>query len=73
LAALFFVVFYKNKTYTAIIIALCVFKLFIIVNAIINPASIFGGIIFKIAICVTLIKGLQHAKEAKQIKVQLVK
>ena len=39
LAALFFVVFYKNKTYTAIIIALCVFALFIIVNAIINPAA----------------------------------
>jgi len=47
---------------------LCVFALFIIVNAIINPASIFGGIIFKIAICVTLIKGLRDAKEAQQIK-----
>ncbi len=65
--------FTKTKPYTAIIIALCVFALFILVNAIINPASIFGGIIFKIAICVTLIKGLGDAKEAQQMKVQVEK
>jgi len=38
-----------------------------------KSSRIFGGIIFKIAICVTLIKGLRDAKEAQQIKVQLVK
>ncbi len=63
----------KTKPYTAIIGALCVFALFIIVNAIINPASILGGIIFKIAICVTLIKGLGDAKEAQQMKAQMEK
>lgn len=63
----------KTKPYTAIIGALCVFALFIIVNAIINPASIFGGIIFKVAICITLIKGLSDAKEAQQMKAQMEK
>ena len=63
----------KTKPYTAIIGALCVFALFVIVNAIINPASILGGIIFKIAICVTLIKGLSDAKEAQQMKAQMEK
>ena len=72
MAALFFV-FLQKQNIHSYYFALCVFALFIIVNAIINPASIFGGIIFKIDVCVTLIKGLQHAKEAQQIKVQLVK
>jgi hypothetical protein len=63
----------KKKPYYAIIGALCVFALFIIVNAIVDPSTIIGGWIFKIAICVTLIKGLSDAKEAQQMKAQMEK
>ena len=41
---------------------------FILVNAIIDPSSLFGGIIFKIAIVIFLIKGLGDAKEAQLMK-----
>jgi hypothetical protein len=40
------------------------------VNAIIDPTTIFGGLIFKIAVIVFLIKGLGDAKQAQQIKEQ---
>jgi hypothetical protein len=63
----------KKKPYYAIIGALCVFALFIIVNAIVDPSTIIGGWIFKIGICVTLIKGLSDAKEAQQMKAQMEK
>ena len=63
----------KHKPYYAIIGALCVFALFVIVNAIIDPSTIVGGWIFKIAIVVTLIKGLGDAKEAQHMKAQMGK
>jgi hypothetical protein len=63
----------KKKPYYAIIGALCVFALFIIVNAIIDPSTLIGGVIFKIAIAITLIKGLNDAKEAQQMKAQMEK
>ena len=60
----------RKKPYYAIIGGLILLGIFILVNAIISPASIFGGIIFKIAVVVFLIKGLNDAKEAQQMKEQ---
>jgi multidrug efflux pump subunit AcrB len=60
----------KKKPYYAIIGGLILMGIFILVNAIIDPGTIFGGIIFKIAVVVFLIKGLGDAKEAQQMKEQ---
>ena len=60
----------KKKPYYAIIGGLILLGIFILVNAVIEPSSLFGGIIFKIAIVVFLIKGLGDAKEAQQMKEQ---
>jgi hypothetical protein len=43
---------------------------FILINAVIDPSTIVGGIIFKIAVIVFLFKALGDAKEAQQIKEQ---
>ena len=61
----------KKKPYYAIIGGLILLGIFIVVNAIIEPSSIFGGILVKIAVVVFLIKGLGDAKEAQQMKEQL--
>ena len=60
----------KKKPYYAIIGGLILLGIFILVNAVIEPSSLFGGIIFKIAIVVFLIKGLGDAKEAQLMKEQ---
>jgi peptidoglycan/LPS O-acetylase OafA/YrhL len=61
----------KKKPYTAIIAALVLYGVFILLNAIIEPATIVKGIIFKIFIIVALVKGLGDAKEAQQMKNQM--
>jgi hypothetical protein len=63
----------KKKPYYAIIGGLMLLGIFIIINAIIEPTSIFGGFIFKIAVIVFLFKGLGDAKEAQEIKEQFGK
>ena len=60
----------KKKPYYAIVGGLILLGIFILVNAILEPSTIFGGIIFKIAVIVFLIKGLGDAKEAQQMKEQ---
>lgn len=60
----------KKKPYYAILGGLILIGLFIVINAIIEPKTIFGGLIFKIAVIVFLIKGLGDAKEAQQMKEQ---
>lgn len=60
----------KKKPYYAIIGGLVLMAVFILVNAIIDPSTIIGGIIFKIAVIIFLVKGLGDAKEAQQIKEQ---
>jgi len=60
----------KRKPYYAIIGGLILMGIFIVVNAIIDPSTIVGGIIFKIAVIAFLIKGLGDAKEAQQMKEQ---
>jgi hypothetical protein len=63
----------KQKPYYAIIGAMIILGIFIIVNAIIDPTSILGGLLFKIGITLTLIKGLNDAKQAQQMKEQFDK
>ncbi|MEI9955856.1 MAG: hypothetical protein WDM90_05990 [Ferruginibacter sp.] len=63
----------KHKPYYAIIGGLIILALFIIVNAILEPSSIISGWLFKIGITVALIKGLQDAKQAQQMKEQFEK
>lgn len=63
----------KKKPYYAIIGGLILFGVFILVNAINAPTTIFGGLIFKIAVIVFLIKGLIDAKNAQEMKEQFEK
>ncbi len=60
----------KKKPYNAIVGGLILMGVFILINAIIEPATIFSGIIFKAAVIVFLVKGLGNAKEAQQMKEQ---
>src|SRR5882757_3779881 len=61
----------KKKPYTAIICGLILYTLFIILNAVIDINTLYKGIIIKIAIFASLIKGLKDAREAQQIKDQM--
>lgn len=63
----------RKKPYYAIVGGLILFGVFILVNAIIEPATIFGGLIFKIAVIVFLIKGVNDAKNAQEMKDQFEK
>jgi hypothetical protein len=58
----------KHKPYYAIIAALILYGLFIGINAIADPKTIFSGIIFKIIIISLLVKGLSDAKQAQEMK-----
>jgi multidrug efflux pump subunit AcrB len=60
----------KKKPYYAIIGGLILMGVFILINAIIDPSTILGGIIFKIAVIVFLVKGIGDAKDAQQMKEQ---
>ena len=60
----------KKKPYYAIIGGLILIAAFILINAIIDPGTIFGGIIFKIVVILFLIKALGNAKDAQQMKEQ---
>jgi hypothetical protein len=63
----------KHKPYYAIIGGMIILGLFIVINAIIDPASIIDGWIYKVGIAVALFKGLQDAKQAQQMKEQFSK
>ena len=63
----------KQKPYYAIIGGMIILGLFIIVNAILEPSTIISGWLFKIGIAVALIKGLQDAKQAQEMKEQFSK
>jgi len=65
---IFLGLFTKKKPYTAIIIALILYTLFILLNAAIDPTTIFKGILFKIVTYVFLIKGINDAREAQEMK-----
>ncbi len=60
----------QKKPYYAIIGGLILFGVFILINAIVEPATIISGLIFKIAVVVFLVKGLADAKAAQEMKEQ---
>jgi hypothetical protein len=60
----------RKKPYYAIIGGLILIGAFILINAIIEPKTIYSGLIFKIAVILFLYKALDNAKDAQQMKEQ---
>lgn len=58
----------KKKPYYAIVGALCLYAVFILLNAALDISTLFKGIIFKIIIVVLLVKGINDAKEAQELQ-----
>jgi hypothetical protein len=58
----------KKKPYNAIVIALALYAVFIIFNAILDIHTIYRGIIFKVISIIFLVKGLRDAKEAQEMQ-----
>ena len=58
----------KKKPYYAIIGALCLYGVFVALNAYLDVSTLYKGIIMKIIIIVLLIKGLNNAKEAQELE-----
>jgi len=67
-AFIFLGFFTKKKPYTAIIIALILYTLFILLNAVIEPITLLKGILFKFITYVFLIKAINDAKEAQEMQ-----
>ena len=63
----------KKKPYSAIIGTLILYALFIILNAVVDITTIYKGLIFKVVIIIFLVKGLNDAKAAQQMKGQIEK
>ncbi|WP_426667167.1 hypothetical protein ACPPVU_14165 [Mucilaginibacter sp. McL0603] len=61
----------KKKPLTAIISGFSLYVLVFILNAITDPLSIFGGIVFKIFIVVYFVRGIKSAIEADKLKKEL--
>ncbi len=61
----------KKKPYYAIVSALVLYSILIIVNAMLDPATIVKGIIFKVIVIVLLVKGLRDARDAQRMKEQI--
>lgn len=57
-----------QKPYTAITIGLALYIILIVLSAIIEPMSIFRGIILKVIVIILLIRGLGNAKDAQRWK-----
>ncbi len=58
----------KSKPYTAIVTGLIVFICLHLIDAIYDPSSIKNGIIMKILVIVYLVKSINDAKEAQEMK-----
>ncbi len=68
IAGFAFLGFYcKKKPYTAIVAALCLYVLFILLNAALDVTTIYKGILLKIVIIVLLVKGINDAKQAQEL------
>ena len=61
----------KKKPLAAIIAGSSLYALVFILNAVTNPLSILGGIIFKIFIVLYFIRGIKSAIEAEKLKKEL--
>lgn len=69
IAAFIFLGFWtKKKPYYAIVGALCLYALFILLNAALDISTLVKGILFKIIIVVLLVKGINDAKEAQELQ-----
>jgi len=69
IAGFVFLGFYtKKKPYTAIVAALCLYAVFIILNAALDITTLYKGIIMKVIIIVLLVKGIKDAKEAQELE-----
>jgi len=58
----------EKYTYQSLLIGLIIFLLYQLTYFIINPSTIFNGIIFKIAIVIYLSRGLIYALDVKKRK-----
>jgi hypothetical protein len=61
----------KKKPFPAIVTGLIVYITFIVIGALINPMSIFAGLIWKVLIISGFVYGYKGAKEAEHIKEQI--
>jgi hypothetical protein len=61
----------EKWTFQSLLIGLIVFILYHALNAIIDPTTIFNGIIFKIAIIIYLSRGLMYAYDVREAKRKL--
>lgn len=74
-AQLFFVAIFiglaiwtKYKPFAALLTAIIFFLAIWLLGAILNPASIFSGILIKVVLMVLLIMGIRNAREAEALK-----
>jgi peptidoglycan/LPS O-acetylase OafA/YrhL len=58
----------NKKPYTAIILAIILFVLFIVLNAILDIQTIFRGIIMKVIVIIYLTKAVNDAKEVQRYR-----
>ncbi|RYY48533.1 MAG: hypothetical protein EOO06_10020 [Chitinophagaceae bacterium] len=69
IAGFVFLGFYcKKKPYFAIVGALCLYGLFIALNAYLDITTLYKGIIMKIIVIVLLVKAVNDAKEAQEMQ-----
>lgn len=62
----------KKAPFAAAVVALCLFITVHLINAIIDPTSIYQGIIIKILFLVVLIKAVSAGQQANRIRAQAV-
>ena len=58
----------KKKPYNAIVGALCLYGIFIALNAYFDVSTLYKGILFKIIVIVMLINGLNDAKATQEMQ-----
>ena len=58
----------KKKPFTALLIALIIYASLLIFDAILDPTTLFHGILIKAAVIIALITGLRNAKEGEDLK-----
>ena len=58
----------KRRPYYAIIGAICLYTIFIVINAAVDISTLYKGIIVKVIVFVLLIKGINDAKEAQALQ-----
>jgi hypothetical protein len=57
----------KKKPFTALLIALILYGVLLLGDALVDPSSIIKGIVVKVIVIILLIRGLQNGKEAQDM------